>query len=172
MALNYSRQRPGVHYPPPQAGRILVKGGHGFHRHRARPRGALRARTHAPFPPSRGQRPYWCPHTSCDRPRPSYHETAIKVPPKLGKRLLRPSPVTLPTGGYWALLRRGQPLFSACHHHDGPTLSPSREDSDVPGAGLQLGGVFALRAHCALFLDYVLPEEPPSTPLGNALRIK
>ena len=33
------------------------------------------------------------------------------------------------------------------------------------------GGVFALRAHCALLLDYVLPEEPPSTPLGNALRI-
>ena len=26
--------------------------------------------------------------------------------------------------------------------------------------------------HCALLLDYVLPEEPPSTPLGNALRIK
>ena len=34
------------------------------------------------------------------------------------------------------------------------------------------GGGFALRAHCALLLDYVLPEEPPSTPLGNALRIK
>ena len=32
------------------------------------------------------------------------------------------------------------------------------------------GGVFALRAHCALLLDYVPPEEPPSTPLGNALR--
>ena len=35
-----------------------------------------------------------------------------------------------------------------------------------------IGGVFALRAHCALFLDYVPPEEPPSTPLGNALRIR
>ena len=34
------------------------------------------------------------------------------------------------------------------------------------------GGVFALRAHCALLLDYVPPEEPPSTPLGNALRIR
>ena len=32
-----------------------------------------------------------------------------------------------------------------------------------------LGGVFALRAHCALLLDYVPPEEPPSTPLGNAI---
>ena len=28
-----------------------------------------------------------------------------------------------------------------------------------------LGGIFALRAHCALLLDYVPPEEPPSTPL-------
>ena len=34
------------------------------------------------------------------------------------------------------------------------------------------GGVFALRAHCALLLDYVPPEEPPSKPLGNALRIR
>ena len=34
------------------------------------------------------------------------------------------------------------------------------------------GGVFALRAHCALLLDYVPPEEPPSTPLGNALRTR
>ena len=30
------------------------------------------------------------------------------------------------------------------------------------------GGIFALRAHCALLLDYVPPEEPPSKPLGNA----
>ena len=35
-----------------------------------------------------------------------------------------------------------------------------------------LGGTFALRAHCALLFDYVPPEESPSTPLGNALRIK
>ena len=27
-------------------------------------------------------------------------------------------------------------------------------------------------AHCALLLDYVPPEEPPSTPLGNTLRIR
>ena len=26
--------------------------------------------------------------------------------------------------------------------------------------------------HCALLLDYVPPEEPPSTPLGKALRIR
>ena len=26
--------------------------------------------------------------------------------------------------------------------------------------------------HCALLLDYVPPKEPPSTPLGNALRNK
>ena len=30
----------------------------------------------------------------------------------------------------------------------------------------------ALHAHCTLLLDYVPPEEPPSTPLGNALRIR
>ena len=35
-----------------------------------------------------------------------------------------------------------------------------------------LGGIFALHAHCALLLDYVPPKEPPSTPLGNALRIR
>ena len=33
-------------------------------------------------------------------------------------------------------------------------------------------GIFALRAHCALLLDYVPPEEPPSKPLGNTLRIR
>ena len=37
---------------------------------------------------------------------------------------------------------------------------------------LLLGGIFALRAHCAVLLDYVPPEEPPSKPLGNALRIR
>ena len=26
--------------------------------------------------------------------------------------------------------------------------------------------------HCALLLDYVPPEEPPGTPLGNTLRIR
>ena len=45
-----------------------------------------------------------------------------------------------------------------------------RDVSQVPSTGL--GGIFALRAHCALLLDYVPPEEPPSTPLGNALRIR
>ena len=32
-------------------------------------------------------------------------------------------------------------------------------------------GIFAMRAPCALLLDYVPPEEPPSKCLGNALRI-
>ena len=41
-----------------------------------------------------------------------------------------------------------------------------------PPSSMGLGGVFALHAHCALLLDYVPPEEPPSTPLGNALRIR
>jgi hypothetical protein len=39
-------------------------------------------------------------------------------------------------------------------------------------AKAEIGGIFALRTHCALLLDYVPPEEPPSTPLGNALRIR
>ena len=30
----------------------------------------------------------------------------------------------------------------------------------------------ALHAHCALLLDYVPSEEPPSTSLGNTLRIR
>ena len=30
-------------------------------------------------------------------------------------------------------------------------------------------GMFALRAHGTVRLDYVCPEEPPSTALGNAL---
>ena len=40
------------------------------------------------------------------------------------------------------------------------------------GSHEDLGGIFGLRAHCALLLDYVPPEEPPSTPLGNTLRIR
>ena len=36
----------------------------------------------------------------------------------------------------------------------------------------QVGGMFARRAPGALLLHYVPPEEPPSTPLGNALRIR
>ena len=35
-----------------------------------------------------------------------------------------------------------------------------------------MGGILALRAHRALLLDYVPPEEPPGTSLGNALRIR
>ena len=30
-----------------------------------------------------------------------------------------------------------------------------------------IGGILALRAHCTLLLDYVPPEEPPGTPIGN-----
>ena len=31
------------------------------------------------------------------------------------------------------------------------------------------GGILALHAHCALLLDYVPPEEPLGTPLGNTM---
>ena len=62
-----------------------------------------------------------------------------------------PTPKKLPTGG-----------------GEWPTFRTARAQRTVR----PLGGVFALRAHCALLLDYVPPEEPPSTPLGNALRIR
>ena len=35
-----------------------------------------------------------------------------------------------------------------------------------------LGGMLALHAHCTLLLDFVPPEEPLGTPLGNAVRIR
>ena len=35
-----------------------------------------------------------------------------------------------------------------------------------------VGGILALRAQCALLLDYVPPEEPLGTALGNTLRIR
>ena len=44
--------------------------------------------------------------------------------------------------------------------------------SITPEVHILIGGMFARRAPGALLLDYVLPEEPPSTPLGNALRIR
>ena len=52
-------------------------------------------------------------------------------------------------------------------------LSPAQGDDVVcEGAvGPASGRMFARRAPGALLLDYVPPEEPPSTPLGNALRI-
>ena len=42
-------------------------------------------------------------------------------------------------------------------------IPPSPHKSDCNQG---IGGIFALRARCALLLDYVPPEEPPSTPLG------
>ena len=43
---------------------------------------------------------------------------------------------------------------------------------EVPQVDRSRGGILALRAHCALLLDYVPPEEPLGTPLGNTLRIR
>ena len=34
-----------------------------------------------------------------------------------------------------------------------------------------IGGVLALRAHCALLLDQVPPQEPPRTPLPTSRKI-
>ena len=57
------------------------------------------------------------------------------------------------------------------------TQSLSRPSRHVMAAfchiiALHLGGILALRAHWALLLDYVPPEEPLGTPLGNTLRIR
>ena len=43
--------------------------------------------------------------------------------------------------------------------------------SPLPSRGPH-GGILALRVHCALLLDYVPPEEPLGTPLGNTPRIR
>ena len=59
---------------------------------------------------------------------------------------------------------RGDPNLVAGHAAQHPLAKQS-------GKGL-LGGMFARRAPGTLLLDYVPPEEPPSTPLGNALRIR
>ena len=53
------------------------------------------------------------------------------------------------------------------------SLCPFHTQTMPPANGLELnGGMFARRAPGALLLDYVPPEEPPSTPLGNTLRIR
>ena len=65
----------------------------------------------------------------------------------------------MPNLGFWGNLGSSVKL---------PVLSLA---ASLPAGGVT-GGIFALRAHCALLLDYVPPEEPPSTPLGNALRIR
>ena len=44
------------------------------------------------------------------------------------------------------------------------------DSTSRPGASK--GGILALRTHCALLLDYVPPEEPLGTPLGDTLRIR
>ena len=49
---------------------------------------------------------------------------------------------------------------------------PSKPSTPLTIPIADLGGMFARRAPGALLLDYVPPEEPPSTPLGNALRIR
>ena len=61
--------------------------------------------------------------------------------------------------------------YCMVHHLVPSTLVSNMQELGSQGWGTN-GGVFALRAHCALLLDYVPPEEPPSRPLGNALRIR
>ena len=66
-----------------------------------------------------------------------------------------------------------------CGRGGGLALQGVRETRKAGTTGVSLwqksgpsGGMFARRAPGALLLDYVPPEEPPSTPLGNALRIR
>ena len=75
------------------------------------------------------------------------------------------------------ILPPSAPLFSA---DVGPALGAScKPNKALPQIKCTMyqsttrsGGMFARRAPGALLLDYVPPEEPPSTPLGNALRIR
>ena len=66
------------------------------------------------------------------------------------------------------------PLFPTFHYW----VSPSCHNGGavcMPFKCFPLGGILALRAHCAhcaLLLGYVPPEEPLGTPLGNTLRIR
>ena len=53
-----------------------------------------------------------------------------------------------------------------------PQLTDGRRPLGGGGGGALEGGSRGESLHCALLLDYVPPEEPPSTPLGNALRIR
>ena len=53
-----------------------------------------------------------------------------------------------------------------------PGTSLATSPFSQPASRPVKGGILALRAHCALLLDYVPPEEPLGTPLGNTLRIR
>ena len=68
-----------------------------------------------------------------------------------------------PTAGQPDSNRRPKTLHRLCYHSTGVWC-----DSDWGN----LCTARALHAHCALLLDYVPPEEPPSKPLGNALTIR
>ena len=72
-----------------------------------------------------------------------------------------------------AVITRTVPRDTQRLHHarTAPRLWRGGQTGERRGSG-DYGGIFALCAHCALLLDYVPPKEPPSTPLGNALRIR
>ena len=69
-------------------------------------------------------------------------------------------------------------VYGAYTHHlnNSPTVGRTqpthhtRACHEIPAT--YTGGILALRAHCAVLLDYVPPEEPLGTPLGNTLRIR
>ena len=66
------------------------------------------------------------PPTTVDHPRPPYQQAAIRVPPRLGSGSPLTTLVRSPS-----LTLRGPDV----HHHCGPPLSPTREDSGSTGAG-------------------------------------
>ena len=67
--------------------------------------------------------------------------------------------------------RSGPSAHAGCAKSLWGQEGPSGRSVRVGSIG-HTGGMFARRAPGALLLDYVPPEEPPSTPLGNALRIR
>ena len=69
-------------------------------------------------------------------------------------------------------------MFETRYDLETNTFKPFQQSMNHQNVGEQInkndviGGILALRAHCALLLDYVPPEEPLGTPLGNTLRIR
>ena len=86
------------------------------------------------------------------------------------KWLPNPSPLKVPKAGTNQKGNMGGGGVPNCAWRATFVVTISILTPDFPSPkGAPCGGIFALRAHCALLLDYVPPKEPRRTPLGNAL---